>query len=54
MGQIQEIKKKRRGTVRGTNVSKSKNWFPICNNTHLSQAFDVFSLKGGRGKRERE
>ena len=52
MGQIQEIKKKRRGRVRGTNVSKSKNWFPICNNTHLSQAFDVFSPKGGRGKRE--
>ena len=52
MGQIQEIKKKRRGRVRGANVSKSKNWFPICNNTHLSPAFDVFSPKGGRGKRE--
>ena len=53
MGQIQEIKKKRRGRVRGANVSKRKNWFPICNNTHLSPAFDVFSPKGGRGKKER-
>ena len=41
------------GRVRGANVSKSKNWFPICNNTHHSPAFDVFSPKGGRGKRER-
>ena len=44
--------KKRRGRVRGANFSKSENWIPICNNTHLSPAFDVFSPKGGRGKRE--
>ena len=44
--------KKRRGRVRGANFSKSENWIPICNNTHLSPAFYVFSPKGGRGKRE--
>ena len=34
------------GEGRGASFSKSKNWFPICNNTHLSPAFDVFSPKG--------
>ena len=47
------ITKKRQGRIRGANFSRSKNWFPICNNnTHLSSAFEVFSPKGGRGKRE--
>ena len=40
------------GEGRGANFSKSKNWFPICNNTHLSPAFDVFSPKGRKGKKE--
>ena len=40
------------GEGRGASFSKSKNWFPICNNTHLSPPFDVFSPKGGKGKKE--